>query len=194
MLFAVAALVALVMDARKMSHRLQTRTANRPVARKGEVADIEAGLHDARHVDPAGLFSFVPPRHWVKVQQPPGSFFNVVYQGPHGMDMSILVSVTNGMTFNALVDSLRQRERALSAETHLDFAYVGPQRVVKRTVQLFRSKLLLLDFLTGDLAHHVQFSTPPELFDEYEPVFLRLMQTYEPGNILPAFNPPPPAP
>jgi hypothetical protein len=61
---------------------------------------------------------------------------------------------------------------------------VGPHRAVKRTVQLFRSKLLLLDFLTGDLAHHVQFSTPPELFDEYEPVFLRLMQTYEPGRIL----------
>ena len=45
--------------------------------------------------------------------------------------------------------------------------------------------MLLLDFVTGDLAHHVQFSVPPELYDEYEPVFLRLMQTYEPGRILP---------
>jgi hypothetical protein len=27
---------------------------------------------------------------------------------------------------------------------------------------------------------------PVELYDEYEPVFLRLMQTYEPGRILPA--------
>ena len=184
MLFAAAALVALVMDARNMSRRLQTRTAQQPTPRKGDVADIEAGMHDARYVDPSGLFSLVPPRHWVKVKQPPGSFFNVVFQGPHGMDMSILVSVTNGITFNALVDNLRQRERALAAETHLDFAYAGPHRAVKGTVQLFRSKLLLLDFLTGDLAHHVQFSTPPELFDEYEPVFLRLMQTYEPGRIL----------
>ena len=39
---------------------------------------------------------------------------------------------------------------------------------------------------TGDLAHHVQFSVPPRLYDEYEPAFLRLMQTYEPGRLLPA--------
>ena len=41
--------------------------------------------------------------------------------------------------------------------------------------------------------HHVQFSTPPQLYDEYEPVFLRLMQTYAPGRVLEA-PPPGPAP
>ena len=68
----------------------------------------------------------------------------------------------------------------------MGFAYVGPHRAVKRSAQLFRNRVLLLDFLTGDLAHHVQFSMPPELYDEYEPVFLRLMETYAPGRILAA--------
>ncbi len=67
----------------------------------------------------------------------------------------------------------------------MEFAYVGPHRAIKRSARLFKSKVLLLDFLTGDLAHHVQFSMPPA-HEEYEPVFLRLMQTYEPGRILPA--------
>lgn len=189
--FAALALVALVADTRNISRKLHERTAGRAAARRGDAADIAAGLHDARYVDPAGLFSLVPPRNWVKVDKPLDGFFNVAFQGPYGMDMGIQVAVTNGLTFNGLIEKLRQRERALSANTHMDFAYVGPYRAVKRTVQLYKTRLLILDFLTGDLEHHVQFSIPPNLYDEYEPVFLRLMQTYEPGRILQAPGPQP---
>ena len=189
--FAALALVALVADTRNISRKLHERTASRTAARRGDAADLAAGLHDARYVDPAGLFSLVPPRTWVKVDKPLDGFFNVAFQGPYGMDMGIQVAVTNGLTFNGLIEKLQQRERALSADTHMDFAYVGPYRAVKRTVQLYKTRLLILDFLTGDLEHHVQFSIPPNLYDEYEPVFLRLMQTYEPGRILPAPAPGP---
>ena len=125
----------------------------------------------------------------MKVDKPLDGFFNVAFQGPYGMDMGIQVAATNGLTFNGLIEKLRQREHDLSADTHMDFAYVGPYRAVKRTVQLYKTRLLILDFLTGDLEHHVQFSIPPNLYDEYEPVFLRLMQTYEPGRILQAPGP-----
>lgn len=189
--FAALALVALVADTRNISRKLHERTASQAAARRGDAADIAAGLHDARYVDPAGLFSLVPPRNWVKVDKPLDGFFNVAFQGPYGMDMGIQVAATNGLTFNGLIEKLQQRERDLSANTHMDFAYVGPYRAVKRTVQLYKTRLLILDFLTGDLEHHVQFSIPPNLYDEYEPVFLRLMQTYEPGRILPAPGPQP---
>ena len=117
---------------------------------------------------------------------PVEGFFNVVFQGPHGMDMGVQVVVTNGLTFDQLVENLRRVERSLAADTHMDITYVGPHRAVKRSVQLFKSRVLMLDFLTGDLAHHVQFSVPAALYNEYEPVFLGLMQTYEAGRILPA--------
>ena len=94
-----------------------------------------------------------------------------------------------GETFADLIEKLRKIERNLSADTHLDFAYVGPHRAAKRSVQLFRNRVLLLDLLTGDLSHHVQFSAPPDLYDQYEPLILRLMQTYEPGRLLPAEDP-----
>ena len=101
------------------------------------------------------------------------------------MDLSIQVVATPGETFADLIEKLRKIERNLSADTHLDFAYVGPHRAAKRSAQLFRNRVLLLDFLTGDLSHHVQFSAPPELYDQYAPLILRLLQTYEPGRILP---------
>lgn len=184
--FALVLLGALVADLRGISHRLGEFQRTGKVSSRGDATDIAAGLGDPRYVDPSGLFSVVPPRHWARGAKAPNDFFNVVFQGPQGMDMSIQVTVTRGMTFDQLVDKLRKIERTLAATTHMDYAYVGSHRAVKRSVQLFKMKVLLLDFVTGDLAHHVQFSMPPELYDEYEPVFLRLMQTYEPGRVVPA--------
>lgn len=191
---AAVLVLALLADLRNISRRLEGRRAGLAAPRQGDTADIAAGLDDPRYTDPAGRFSVVPPRNWVKLDQPPAGFYNVVFQGPYQMDLSIQVVATNGLTFEQLVRNLRQIERRLSADTHMDFAYVGPHRAVKRSVQLFRSRVLMLDFITGDLAHHVQFSVPPELYDRYEPVFLRLMQTYAPGRILPAAAAPEPAP
>ena len=182
---ALLLLAALVADLRGISRRLGEFQRTGAVSRKGDAADIAGGLGGPRYVDPSGRFSLVPPRHWVRVAKPANSFFDVVFQGPYGMDLSIQVVATNGVTFDKLVETLREVERSLAADTHMDFAYVGPHRAVKRSAQLFKTKLLMLDFVTGDLSHHVQFSVPPAFYDEYEPVFLRLMQTYEPGRILP---------
>lgn len=191
-LWALAALllIALLADLRNLSQRIAAGPRAQPTPRKGDAADIAKGMGDPRYVDPSGYFSVVPPRHWVKVATPANDFYNVVFRGAHDMDMRVQVVATHGQTFEGLVKKLRQVERNLSADTHMDFAYVGPYRAVKRSVQLFRNRVLLLDFMTGDLAHHVQFSMPPESYEEYEPVFLRLMQTYEPGRILPPIEAP----
>ena len=184
-LFGLVLLAALAADVRHLSGRLGRFQRTGKESRKGDAADIAGGLEGPRYADPAGRFSLVPPRHWVAAPRPPGDFYDAVFRGPYGMDMRIQVAVTNGLTFDKLIEALRWRERALSADTHMDIAYVGPHRAVKRSARLFRNRVLMLDFVTGDLAHHVQFAAPPELYDEYEPVFLRLMQTYEPGRIVP---------
>lgn len=187
-------LAALMADLRNFSRRFAEGPRATPLPRKGDAADVLRGLDGPRYVDPAGRFSLVPPRNWVKLDPPPTDFYDVVFQGPYGMDLSIQTAETRGMTFDELIGKLRDVERGLSAETHMDIAYVGKHRAVKRSARLFRSKVLLLDFLTGDLAHHVQFSMPPETYDEYEPVFLRLMETYEAGRLLPEAGAPAAAP
>lgn len=186
-LLALAALllVALAADFRHLSRRFGGRARGGSGSHKGDAADIAAGMDGPRYVDPSGLFSLVPPRNWVKVAKPgTGGFYNVVFQGPYGMDLCIQVLATNSPTFDGLIEQLRQVERNLSADTHMDITYVGPYRAVKRSVQLFRNRVLLLDFLTGDLAHHVQFSAPSDRYEQYEPLFLRVMQTYEVGRLL----------
>ena len=184
-LFGLLLLVGLLADLRHLSGRLGRFQRTGVESRRGDAADILAGLSGPRYADPSGWFSLVPPRHWGRVAPGPESHFNVVFQGPYGMDMGIQVVSTNGLTFDRLVENLKEVERRLAADIPMEFAYVGPYRAVKRSAQLYKSRILMLDFVTGQLAHHVQFSMPPSLYDEYEPVFLRLMQTYEPGQVLP---------
>ncbi|NLB65979.1 MAG: hypothetical protein GX803_05880 [Lentisphaerae bacterium] len=177
-------LVALIVDIRHYSGRFHRFQRTGTESRKGDAADILAGLDDPRYQDPGGLFSLVPPRHWVRVRPEPGSGFQTVFKGPHNMDMAIMVAVSNNATFDSLVADLRRIERQLSANMPMEITFIGPHRAIKRSAQLFKNKVLLIDFLTGNLAHHIQFSIPPELFDEYEPVFVQLLQTYEPGRII----------
>jgi hypothetical protein len=184
--FGLLLLIGLLADLRNISSRLGHFQRTGSESRQGDAADILAGLDGPRYEDPSGWFSLVPPRHWVRVPESPDSHFTVLFRGPYGMDMGIQVVATNGLTFDRLVENLRDVERRLAANLPMEFAYVGPHRAIKRSAQLFKSRILMLDFVTGHLAHHVQFSMPPALYDEYEPVFLRLMQTYEPGRILPA--------
>ena len=183
--FGLLLLIGLLVDLRHVAGRMGRFQRTGVEARQGDAADIVAGLEGPRYKDPSGWFSLVPPRHWVKVKPPADSHFNVVFQGPYGMDMGIQVVATNGLTFDRLVENLREVERRLAANLPMEFAYVGPHRAIKRSAQLYKSKILLLDFVTGHLAHHVQVSMPPSLYEEYEPVFLRLMQTYEPGQLIP---------
>jgi hypothetical protein len=194
--FAAVLLVALFVDMRHLNSRMERFGKTGKEARQGDSAEIIAGVEagDARYKDPDGLFSLVPPRHWVRVAKPVKGMFNAYFRGPYGMDLGIQAVENRGATFESLVARLKQVERSLSADTHMEFAYVGPHRAIRRTAQLFKNKVLMLDFVTGDLAHHIQFAAPPELFDEYEPAILRLMETYEPGTLLPPAAAPAPEP
>ena len=185
--FATILLVALFVDMHHLTSRMDRFSKTGRESRRGDTACIAAGLDapDARYSDPSGLFSLVPPRGWVRVKKPVRGMFNAYFRGPYGMDMGIQAVENRGATFDSLVARLREIERNLAADTHMEIAFVGPHRAIRRTTPLFRTKVLYLDFVTGDIAHHIQFEAPPELFDEYEPVILRLMETYEPGTLLP---------
>lgn len=182
---AAVAVVALAADLHGLNRRVARFQKTRGNHVQGDAADIAAGLGEEarRYDDPKGLFHVIPPRHWVKVDKTERNFYNAYWRGPYGLDMGVRVTVTNGVDFSGLVERLRKIERDMSAETHMEMAYVGEVRAVKRTVQMFQTKLLLFDFMTGDLMHHVQFDVPTAMFDEYEETLTRVMEGYRAGRI-----------
>ncbi len=180
--------MAMLADCRGMASRLREAAKNGGgVARTGDAASILAGLEqgaERRYEDAKGRFSFAWPTGWRELKKDPKSIFDASLRGPYDMEMNVECWVTNGMDYGKLVGRLREIDRNMAAHSHIDAAKVGRWRAVKRSVQLYQNKILMLDFLTGNLEHHVQFVIPTALYDEYEPVFLKLMQTYEAGQAI----------
>lgn len=180
--------MAMLADCRGMASRLRAAAENGGgLAREGDAASILAGLEAGdgkRYVDKGGKFSFAWPKGWRELKKDPESIFDASLRGPYDMEMHVECWVTNGMDYGKLVQRLREIDRNMAATSHIDAAKVGRVKAVKRSVQLYQNKILMLDFLTGNLEHHVQFVIPTAMYDEYEPVFLRLMQTYEAGQAI----------
>ena len=184
---ATLGLIALLADCQGIASRLRAAQAPGGVHTPGDAASIRASLATApRYTDPKGRFSVAVPPHWRRLRPDPESIFDASFRGPYGLEMNIQCVVTNGLTFDKLVGRLRALERSMSADSHIAVLRLNDWKVAKRTLQLYQNKILLLDFVTGDLAHEIQFVIPPVLFDEYEPVFLDLVRdTYRPGQIIP---------
>lgn len=178
--FAIALLVALCVDLCQMLGRARRSSKGLFPRFGGDPADLRRGLQEnTRYVDPRQRFSLVAPRGWQVARQPQEGEFDVVFLGPGGMDLSIQCVDAPDLTLLKLRDQLQLIEKRMEANTHLDVILLGEYKGFQRTCQLFRNKVTLVDFLHDGRAHHLQFSAPPALHDEYYPVMLDLLKTYK---------------
>jgi len=185
--FAAVVLAAVIADSAGVVARLRAAQTPGGISVPGDAASILATLSTApRYHDPSGHFSVAVPPNWRALRPDPESIFDASFRGPYGLEMNIQCVVTNGLTFPDLLARLKKLERSMAANSHIAVMKINDWKTAKRSLQLYKNKILLLDFTTGDLAHHIQFVIPPALYDEYEPVFVELVRrTYRPGTIIP---------
>lgn len=186
-ILAVVVLAAIIADTSGVLSRLRAAQTPGGISTPGDAASILATLSTApRYRDPAGHFSVAVPPNWRVLRADPDSIFDAAFRGPYGLEMNIQCVATNGLTFEKLVGRLKTLEHSMAANSHIAVLKINDWKAAKRSLQLYKNKILMLDFVTGDLAHHLQFVIPPALYDEYEPVFIELVrQTYVPGTIIP---------
>lgn len=183
-------LVALVADLRRLEGDVQTVRKKGSLPRQGDAASLAAALDaygpgSPRTEVPTGRASWMTPPGWRALRPDPETSFETVLRGPYGIEMAVETYVTNRPTFNGLVDKIRQLEASWAGNFHIDVRLLGKNRAVKRSVQLYKNRILIYDFTTGDIGHHIQFAIPTALYDEYEDVLTRLVaETYEEGRII----------
>lgn len=193
LVFAALCLVALVADLRRLSagqnngdsawNRLRRSIG---VSTRGLAPEIRENFGKVpRYTAKNGRFSVEPPAGWRPRAKAGLGMFDAAFDGPHSMDFCIQTTYFPGITEEKLWQKLLRIEHNMQANSHMAFSYIGKRRVITREARLFRNKVLFIDFITGDLMHHVQFSAPPEMYDEYKPLFLKIMESYEPGSVLP---------
>ena len=195
-ILAVLLLIALVADMRHLTRDTNAFRKTGTVHKAGDAADITRALDayappgaaapSPRTTVPSKRASWMTPPSWRQLRQDPDSTFELVLRGADGVEMAVETYVTNHPTFNGLLEKIRAIEHSWAGNFHIDVALLGPNRAIKRSVQLYNNRILIFDFATGDIGHHIQFSIPTPLYETYEPVCTRLVaETYLPGQIIP---------
>lgn len=170
--------VAIVADISRMRRRLPEVIPDVPT----ELQTILLGLGGPRYVDPKGLFSVVPPAGWSTATPPDSGSYSVVFFGPNGADMSIMATPVGYDDLPSLFKDIENSERQTSIRTDFEAIRFQGRSAVRRTCKLHHVRVLAIDFVENRVAHHILCTTPPELFEKYEPALMEVINTYQTSN------------
>jgi len=174
----VLAIVAFIVDMSQV--KLPNPIA--PPSANEELQAVLLGLGGPQYVDSNGLFSVVAPAGWRIVRPPESDFYNVMFKSPNGADMSIMATPVQYDDLPSLFKDISAHERESGIRTELATIRLKDRQAIRRTCKLFNSRVLAVDFVANRVSHHILCTAPTTLYDKYEPVFMEIINTFEPGQ------------
>lgn len=139
----------------------------------------------------SGLFSFVLPAGWMLRTGEVAAPYDLTLISPNRVCVSMSAARVPFDDLPALFKAMSQREREYNVRTEPQTFFLHGIPAARREVQLFKSHVLVVDFVKDRVAHQIFCDVPPELFDSYRPALLKFIETYQP---LPQSSPPPKSP
>ena len=147
-----------------------------------ELQDVLLGMGGPRFADSNGLFSVVAPASWRITTPPLSDFYNVIFKSPNGADISIMVTPVQYDDLPSLFKDIEANERESGIRTEVATIRLKERPAIRRTCKLFNSRVLAIDFAAHRMSHHILCTAPTALYDKYKPVFMEIINTYEPGQ------------
>jgi hypothetical protein len=147
-----------------------------------DLQNLVLNLHGERYVHPDGRFSIVKPAGWRMKVRPESHPYDVVFYGPNATDISIMATPVKYNTLPELMKDLEQSERESGLAMNKDPFFFKGAPAVKRLARLRTTSVLALDFVRNNVAYHVICGVPPEYFEQYEPVLMDVLNTWEFGD------------
>ena len=175
----VLAIVAFIVD---MS-RMQFPSPKVAPTANEDLQAVLLGLGGPRYMDSNGLFSVVAPPGWRILRPPQSDFYNVIFKSPNGADMSIMATPVQYDDLPSLFKDIKANEHESGIRTEFATIRLKDRPAIRRTCRLFNSRVLAVDFVVNRVSHHILCSAPTTLYDKYEPVFMEIINTYEPGQV-----------
>jgi hypothetical protein len=185
--FGALAVVAFIVDLSqvKIPNPIAAPTANE------ELQTVLLGLGGPRYVDSNGLFSVVAPAGWRIYRPPESDFYNVIFKSPNGADMSVMATPVQYDDLPSLFKDITDNERESGIRTEFATIRLKDRQAIRRTCKLFNSRVLAIDFVANRVSHHILCTAPLALYDKYEPVFMEIIDTYQPGPAVGTLPPDP---
>lgn len=135
--------------------------------------------------DPKGYFKIDPPPGWKKQEYPDDPRGKVAFAAPADRtDLRVLAKAVDIPDFDALLNNLKEIEKQLGTPMNIQAVVFNKMPAFKRTATVtlkgVTQKFLWIDLLIDGVSHNIQYSAPPNLFDTYQDMAWKSMQTYQP--------------
>jgi len=138
-------------------------------------------LSDQRYTDPKGYFSIVPPSMWNIQEYPSDVRGKVAFQSSESnIDFRILVNSVDFDTFDQLLEFCQNMEKRIGIDMKIEQYDFYGQLAVRRSFEIQGQRYLYIDFLLGQIDHNLAYGAPLSKFEQYLPIILKSMETYEP--------------
>ena len=174
--FGVLAFIAFVVDLCRLptGHPQSAPTVNE------ELQTVLLDMGKRRYTDSNGLFSVAAPAGWRILRPPQSDFYNVIFKSPNGADISILVNPVQYDDLPSLFKEIESNENESGIHPEVSTIRLKDRQAIRRTCKLLSSRVLAIDFVANHRSHHILCTAPIAFYEKYEPVFMEIIETYEP--------------
>ena len=128
----------------------------------------------------SGLFSFVLPAGWMIRTGDEVAPYDLTLISPNRVSVSLSAARVPFDDLPSLFKAMSQREREYNVRSEVQTCFIRGVPAARREMQLFKTKILVIDFVKDHVAHQIFCDVPPELFDQYRPTLLKFIETYQP--------------
>jgi hypothetical protein len=129
-----------------------------------------------------GLFSIVRPSGWRVLTGADIAPYDVTLVSPNGVNISLSATPVTYNDLPTLFAEMSKREREFGVQANIETFYFHGQPAARREVRMMRSQAVVIDFVTNRVAHQIFCNVPLEVLEQYRPMLLKLVDTYQPGH------------
>jgi hypothetical protein len=175
--FGLLVIVAIVIDQKWLIKRRKALAPNPTEELQAIVLDHAS---EPEYTDVEGLFAITPPPRWKTFAPPNAEDFDVIFRGQNDADIRVLATPVEYNDFQILLSEIQKLEKKYGINMNIEPGRFNGMRCIRRTVDLHRSKLLMIDFVTNHVAHHLEISIPYRYYDKFRPVLMDVVESYRP--------------
>ena len=138
-------------------------------------------LAKKRYVDPNNFFTIVPPAQWEIQKYPKEQRGKVAFlAATKRVELRVLAAAVDFDTIDELISGSKAIEERIGESTNIKKVTFNGRPAISRSFIFNGTKLLLYDFLVGNIHYNIQFGALPSDFPKFHSLAIKSMATYEP--------------
>ena len=144
-------------------------------------AEMQDGLSRKRYADRNLFFTIVPPANWRIEKYPEEKRGKAAFIATEKqVELRVLAAVVDFDSIEGLISGAKNIEKNIGMDTHITEVSFYGRPAIKRSFESNGVRLLVYDFLLGNVHHNIQFGAPSSVFSKHHSLAVRSMETYDP--------------